>query len=453
MSPDAPRTATDLLEEALADAHFNGDASDVWPTHIIATDWWTRRPILAAVYDWARARLVPPELLLSHVLVELALRVPANVVLPPIIGGPVALNLGIVNVAETGVGKTSAGRGLLASATERDLTGDTFPIGTGEGIAELLIDDDDGARRSHGRPVLIHADEGRALEELIARKGSTLASTLCSAVSGATFGQGNADPKKRRRVPALSYRLAVVLNVQPIHLRGVLAEVDAGLPQRFMFMSGTGHHLTDWDIAEPDRLELPFVELDQFHATTGAYWTLVVPETIRDLIRREHLERLHALDCGESVAHRSHRNLLRLRLAALLAIADHRGDVTVDDWDLSVAPVDASDATIHRGEVLRAELARLEAQAQTDRAVRHGVAVDVAVETSRVERLARKVSCWIWSTPGITRKDVARRLSRDAPAMLDEALELATRRCWIVERSEPGQGEPKRVLYPGEVHP
>ena len=220
---------------------MNGDD---WPDYVIPEPWWKERDVLRDTHAWATGRFVPPEIMLTHVLAELTLRTPTTVVLPPIIGGPVALNFGGTIVAETGVGKTAGGRGLLYSATGHPPTGSSWPLGSGEGLVETLIEsDDDGDKVPHGRPVLIHADEGRALEELIARSGSTLISTLCSAISGAELGQTNATKGLRRRVPALDYRIAVVLNLQPVYLKGVLADVDGGLPQRFLFMSGTGHHL------------------------------------------------------------------------------------------------------------------------------------------------------------------------------------------------------------------
>ena len=64
------------------------------------------------------------------------LRTPTTVVLPPIIGGPVALNFGGTIVAETGVGKTAGGRGLLHSATGHRPTGTSWPLGSGEGLVE-----------------------------------------------------------------------------------------------------------------------------------------------------------------------------------------------------------------------------------------------------------------------------------------------------------------------------
>jgi len=450
----------DFMNDAIPNipnVNGHGDGGDDWPDYVIPADWWTERPVLRSVHAWATARLVAPEILLANVFAELSMRIPTAVVLPPTVGGPAALNFGAVVVGATGVGKSSGGRGLLYSATGHRPTGTDWPLGTGEGIADFLLSDpdDDGNRTPHGQPVLIHADEGRTLEELIERSASTLVSTLCSAVHGAALGQGNATRKLRRRVPALDYRIAVVLNIQPIYLRGILADVDGGLPQRFLFVSATGHHLNDTmrgDPAEP--LTLPDVPVAMFTARTGTRPTVAVPDAIRATIRRDHVERVRAEDRGEPVAGGSHRNLLRLRVAAFLAVADGRGAVTGDDWDLALPAVVASDATIHRGELLRAELARQAARAETERVVRHGIAVDNAVETNRVERVARKATGWVRDTPGQTRLDIRERLSRVSRPLLDDALELAIARGWIIERAEPSHtGDDRRGLYPGAVIP
>lgn len=431
---------------------MNGDD---WPDYVIPAPWWKERDVLRGTHAWATGRFVPPEIMLTHVLAELTLRTPTTVVLPPIIGGPAALNFGGTIVAETGVGKTAGGRGLLHSATGRRPTGTSWPLGSGEGLVEMLVDsDENGDKVPHGRPVLIHADEGRALEELIARSGSTLISTLCSAISGAEIGQTNATRGLRRRAPALEYRLAVVLNVQPVYLKGVLADIDGGLPQRFLFMSGTGHHLHADAVEPPTPLVLPDLDVAMFTARAGTRPAIAVPEAIRSTIVTEHVARLRRLDAGEPVAGGSHRNLLRLRLAALLALAEGRSAVNDDDWELAVVPVDASDATIARGEALRAAEAAQRARAETERAARHAVASDVAVELDRVERLAVKVTGWVRAEPGTSRRSVARRLSAASYPLLDEAIDHAIATGRIIESAEPSHtSDDKRALYPAEERP
>ena len=207
----------------------------------------------------------------------------------------------------------------------------------------------------HGRPVLVVADEGRVLDALVSQSGSTLLGTLCSAISGADFGQSNADIAIRRKVPAGTYRLAVILGIQPKHLSGVLTDVDGGVQQRFWFVRLTGHML-DADAEPPtdSKLALPDVNGLKF---PGGF--VGVSDDLRHLIRKEHVERMQAADRGEAVAGRSHSNLLRLRLAALLAIAAGRVSITDDhdgpfaDWGLAGIMVDASDAVVALGEAMR----------------------------------------------------------------------------------------------------
>ena len=368
---------------------MNGDD---WPDYVIPAAWWKERDVLRDTHAWATGRFVPPEIMLTHVLAELTLRTPTTVVLPPIIGGPVALNFGGAIVAETGVGKTAGGRGLLHSATGHRPTGTSWPLGSGEVLVECLVETDgEGEKVPHGRPVLIHADEGRTLEELIARSGSTLISTLCSAISGAELGQTNATKGLRRRVPALDYRIAVVLNLQPVYLKGVLADVDGGLPQRFLFVSGTGHHLRA-DLEEPAApLALPDIEVAMFTARTGYRPVVAVPEAIRTTIVADHVDRLRRLDDGQAVAGGSHRNLLRLRVAALLALAEGRTTVTDDDWDLALVPVDASDMMIASGEAMHAAEATRHARRR-----RNGPSVTPSPPTPPSSSIASNASLSRW---------------------------------------------------------
>jgi hypothetical protein len=103
--------------------------------------------------------------------------------------------------------------------------------------------------------------------------------------------------------------------------------------------------------------------------------------------------------------------------------------------------------------LIAAEVAA-KSRAETARVVRHAVASDEAVESSRVERLARKLTQWVRAEPGQTRRELSQRLGyRTTRPLLDEALALAAQHGWIVERSEPGQGEERRALHPGEARP
>jgi hypothetical protein len=351
-----------LVADAIA---ANGDHPDDpgLPPSIIPADWWDARPILRAVRDHAVARFVPPDGLLADVLAELALRTPNDVYLPPVIGGRASLNFGVVKVGETGTGKTVGGRLTLADCVAGELTIEACPLSTGEGITMALCDPpiERGDRpQPHGRPILVFSDEGRVLEQLCKREGSRLLGDLCTAISGGPLGQGNATQGLHRYVPANSYRLAVVLGIQPKYLSGPLADVDGGLPQRFWFVRLSGHLLDpDHPTAPPPKFDLPHPADMPFPGDDRGR-LVIVPDATRDQIRREHVERLHAMDRGEPVAGRSHRNLLRLRLATLLAFADGRPRVIDDDWQLALPLVESSDEVIVLGEAMRADAARPE---------------------------------------------------------------------------------------------
>ena len=299
---------TAVFEQELA-ALRNGDGE--WPDHVIPAAWWKERELLTDIWQWARARLIPPEILLVNVLAELAMRIPTVVVLPPIIGAPVALNFGGVIVAETGVGKTAGGRGLIHSATGETAHRRGMAVGLrrrhrrvpprrrGTRIARSAGSD---PRRRRPRP------RGTDLPFRIHPRVNTVLGRVRRRDRPGQRRQETAPP-----CPCASYRLAVVLNIQPMYLRGVLSEVDGGLPQRFLFLSGTGHHLDDPDADDPRRnLVLPDIDVAMFTAKTGSAAPSSSPTPSAPRSATTTSSGSRPPTDGETVAGGSHRNLLRL---------------------------------------------------------------------------------------------------------------------------------------------
>ena len=173
-----------------------------------------------------------------------------------------------------------------------------------------------------------------------------------------------------------------------------------------------------------------------------------VPRWLHEQIQADHVERMHALDAGLPVAATWRRNLLRLRLAVLLGILEGRTAPDDEDWHLAGTLADSSDAVVEMGARLRAEQARAASRFETDRHARHAVASASAVEADRARKTARKVARIVQADPGITRTTLRRRLSAGRRDVLDDALELAVAVEWIVERSEPGQGNDRHAIYP-----
>ena len=122
----------------------------------------------------------------------------------------------------------------------------TQPIGSGEGIAEaymgwetITVKDARGrprsktVRRQVRNRVLIYVDEGETLLRLQERTGSTSGSVLRLAYMAALIGQRNARQETTRIVHGHTYSLGLIIGIQPHLAAKILADPDAGTPQRF----------------------------------------------------------------------------------------------------------------------------------------------------------------------------------------------------------------------------
>jgi len=75
-----------------------------------AAHFWIARDVLQHIHRFARARRVGPWALFGILLVRTAANIPANVVLPPLVGGPASLNVFVALVSASGGGKGSVNR-------------------------------------------------------------------------------------------------------------------------------------------------------------------------------------------------------------------------------------------------------------------------------------------------------------------------------------------------------
>src|SRR5829696_4341629 len=71
-------------------------------------DFWSSRPVLGHVRDFARARRASPWAVLGAVLVRVTVAVPPFLALPPLVGGPASLNIYVGLVGPSGAGKGAA---------------------------------------------------------------------------------------------------------------------------------------------------------------------------------------------------------------------------------------------------------------------------------------------------------------------------------------------------------
>jgi Bifunctional DNA primase/polymerase, N-terminal len=214
-----------------------GDDADVTPE---AEDFWTSRELLAHVRAFARARRASPWATLLGVLARVVAATPVNVVLPPLVGGEASLNLFGGLVGGPGSGKDAA---LAAAADAIVVPAGSFveaTPGSGEGLAHLFM------RRVRGGgvepladAVLLTASEVDTLKALADRHGATLLPELRKAWMGQPLGFAYAAAEKRLMLTAHSYRLCLLVGVQPARAAALLDDSDAGTPQRFLWMPAT----------------------------------------------------------------------------------------------------------------------------------------------------------------------------------------------------------------------
>lgn len=163
------------------------------------------------------------------------------------------------------------------------------------------------------------------------RQGATLLPQLRKAWSGEALGFAYADPNKAIPVAAHTYRLCVVLGVQPDRAGPLLDDTGGGTPQRFLWLPNTFR----WHDSEAPE---PVVVPPQSWPSLGRL-EMPLPTEARDLIRSSRIARLE----GDADALDGHALLCRAKVAVALTLLEGRRVVTSDDW-----PCRDADARLRR---------------------------------------------------------------------------------------------------------
>ncbi|WAL48415.1 hypothetical protein [Rhodococcus pyridinivorans] len=329
------------------------------------------------VLDQARARQIGPWAALFLALGQAALLTPWWVRLPAIVGGrPASLNTITALVGLSGGGKSNStgGGGILrwevdpltlegASLHEgedqcprRILTPQT--VGSGEAISTLFRDrrlvvpepDENGKTgKAVSTQVLIRRAAWIDFAEvdhflsLIRKDGSSLSPELRKFTDGAALGVHTKSTDRRSFIDAFTYRGIATVSVQPARAGIILEGADGGLPQRFVWVAtddpnatADGHRrpalairLPSWGTPEADEDDEPAVYVH-------------VDDSVRRQVVADRIKALRRED-GALVGLDSHRNLVRLKLAAAVAVLHGRTSVTELEWDLAEGLMEHSD--------------------------------------------------------------------------------------------------------------
>lgn len=433
--------------------------------------FWNARPYLKHIRDAAHSRQRSADAVLGVVLARTAAMTDHRIRIPAIVGSPAGLSLISMLVGPSGVGKsTTAGIGaeLLPVPDGLDMLEDQ-PLGSGEGMAEIFYGmvkeadpvsgKDVAVRRMVRHNAMFTVDEGAALTEMSKRQGSTMMTTLRSAWSNQTLGAYNAATENRRIIPAGSYNMGIVVGIQQKTAGPLFAEAAGGTPQRLLWFPVVDDNVPDIDDqpAWPGRLPWRPPSITRLtgllneDSTAGVVveGELKIAAPIVREIKLADLARVRGEVQAEELD--SHEGLVRLKVAALLAILDGRLDVNEEDWALALAVQQRSKVVRDRTRAIIAheEQARLSGSALA-KARLEAQAADIIGE-GRVQQCARAIVAVVSKTPDAwTRRLLQQRMTRYAEVFAD-AVDLATEVGYIHEEAVKGERGPvKRWIRLGK---
>jgi hypothetical protein len=351
---------------------------------LLPDEFWDARPELAHIRQAARARLIAPDGLLGAVLARVCVWIDWRLGLPPIVGRRGSLNLSVALAGRSGAGKgsvTDESRELVGYPTvSSDHRIGEAPAGSGEGIVKKFFtqvpDPSSTARRApmiqvrNREALLIRVDEAEMLQALHERSGQTTEAVLRQAFSGEALGNSYVNDGGARQLEEHTYRLALLMSVQPTVAKFLFDAEAGGTPQRLLWLAAEN------DPGAPDRppehpgplqLHLPtFQDVQHRAVTDGRGYKHVLVDVHPSIVEQLQQDRRGDLR-GETIPDPldTHTGLVRLKVAALLAMLDRgRIDINAEDWRLAGIVTDTSTAV---REWMRGLLAQVERRANVAR--------------------------------------------------------------------------------------
>jgi hypothetical protein len=383
----------------------------------IEDGFWTARESLQQIYIAALSRMCAPWSVLACCTARALATVRPNIVLPDIIGGAGSLNWFGAITASSGGGKGAA------AATAKMLV--TIPVlqrntGSGEGmigayVRPALDDEPKGLHES----IMFMVDEIDSLTAQSSRSGATTMSVLRSAFSGETLGFSYVN-KNTPTLESHTYRMTMIVSVQPQRAAGLLADYQGGTPQRFMWFPGTDRRLS---------VDLAGGFVSPLILPKPGEWLypnmIEIPKVARDAILRERVANMR----GDTAALDGHALFMREKFAFGLALLDGRTYVSEEDWELSGIAAKVSETTRDWIGNMAEEARIVEAM---DRGKLQGVSSMAADEERMVRgdenrgRVANLILKHVRAAgrQGITKREMQQKLAKDAKAFPPIAADL-----------------------------
>jgi hypothetical protein len=262
---------------------------------------------------------------------------------------------------------------------------------------------------------MFHVNEVDTLAAMNNRSGSTTMTIIREAFSGETIGFSYITRGRDVHVEAHTYRMTLVVSVQPARAGALMADAGGGTPQRFLWFpaidprgdrSYFGRTVYPLDLPSPGEWMYPS--------------TLTVPKIVEDTIIDEALKRSR----GDTDALDGHALFCREKTAFSLAVLDGRTQMNEEDWRLSGIAAEVSRRT---REWVVGELRRSSDEDAAERGRLMGVtyaesdAEKALRNAERSGRVARWVSKKLAAGP-ISHRDLARAVASRDRAWLRGAL-------------------------------
>lgn len=417
---------------------------------ILPADVWELSPQLQTIKQAALSRHASPDVVLHSTLAYISSSVHYRTRLETGLG-PTVLNHFVIAVGGSGSGKTKSqgsARDLLDQTLTLRWAGSapgTFiedEIGSGEGLIEAFMGtiertNDEGETQRFRTQVfhnaMFSADEGRTVLATAQRQGTTVLGTLCQLWSGAAAGQRNAEASRTRRLGRGSYAMGMTIGFQPDTMDDLFADKAGGAPQRFACAWATHPDHTAEYVEWPGELAVTVPKQPL---------TLSLPADIQQEVR----EQSAALARGDITLGQldGHRQLMRCRMAALLAIMHGDAEVLHSHWELAGVLSDHSaalrDHLAGRAERQRAEEAKRKEAATVRTQVRAAVEIG---DFGRVRRAADQLIRVVTKNGGsMPRGKALNTLRSDLRGLGDAAVAMAIADGTLIEEQrERGNGK------------
>lgn len=436
---DFSAAARDLARQGYGERRpFDGEAA---PTELVVSTaaddeaFWAARPMLTHIRDFARARRASPYGVLGVVLARVITQIPPNVTLPPLVGSQASLNLFVALVGPSGSGKGAAEQCGADAVDVGEV--ESSPVGSGEGIGHLYKRrDGQGNLHTIRTAVLFTIPEVDNLTALGQRQGATLMPQLRSAWSGEKIGFAYADPKKALPIDKHTYRMGLILGVQPGRAAPLLEDADGGTPQRFLWMPVTDPHAPDVAPAAPAK--------QVWRSNWGGSWEpdafaeyieLPIPDSVRLEIGITALSRLR----GKSEALDGHAGLAKLKVAAALGLLDCRREINEQDWELAGHLMAVSDATRAGVVAFLSDKMKRSNNARGEAEGNRAVMVEEKKAEAAAQRVARRVVAALASGE-LSKAEVRRAVAARDRVYFDDALERLVAAGQVsVDKGEKGE--------------